>query len=553
MTRLSGSPDRGSLYVVSRLLLIGLMIAIGAGAPALRVQARSMPAPAGLSAGDWAAIRSRLPEALAAETYVKASNTGESDLFGVAIDADGDTVVVGAAREDGGSNGVNGEQNNDGAQDSGAAYVFVRSGAAWTQQAYLKPSNTDPGDDFGWSVAISGDTIVVGAPYEDGGSNGVGGEQNNAISDAGAAYVFVRSDAQGAPAWTQQAYLKASNPGQQDFFGFAVDITGDTILAGAPWENSAARGVDGNQADNSAAHSGAAYVFVRASGVWSQQAYLKASNTDALDSFGASVAIDGDAAVIGAWREGSATTGVNGKEDDNTAENAGAAYVFARSEAGWSQQAYLKASNAESADYFGSQVAIDGATVVVGAGGEDSAATDVNGAEGDNTAENAGAAYVFARSEAGWSQQAYLKASNTDAEDDFGSAVAISGDRIVVAAGAEDSAARTVNGNQADDSALNAGAAYAFVRSETGWSRAAYLKAPNAERADGLGRAVALTDEIIAIGAIGEASAATGLNGDQHDNNAFRAGAAYVFSNQADPNLPNKLYLPLIQAAPARR
>jgi trimeric autotransporter adhesin len=256
--------------------------------------------------------------------------------------------------------------------------------------------------------------------------------------------------------------------------------------------------------------------------------------------------------VIGAWREGSAAKGVNSGLDDNSAPMAGAAYVFVRSESKWSQQAYLKASNTDAEDYFGHLVAIAGETIVVTATGEDSAASGVNGNDDDNSAEYAGAAYVFVRTDSGWSQQAYLKASNPDPSDDFGSALAIAGDRIVVAAGAEDSAARTIDGDQADDSAINAGAAYVFVRAGADWSQSAYLKAPNADRIDDFGRAAALTDEIIVIGAIGEESSATGVNGNPADNSASRAGAAYIFGNAA-PNLPKKTYLPLIQASQASR
>jgi drug/metabolite transporter superfamily protein YnfA len=534
-----------------RLLLIASLIIITSSLATLRAQAQPAPgsSAAGLRAGDWGAIRSLLPPgALGGKAYLKPSNTEEGDLFGVAVAADGDTVVVGAASEDGAVAGINGDDSSNGAQNSGAAYVFVRSQGAWVQQAYLKASNPDEGDNFGWAVAISGDTIVVGAPYEDSGAPGVGGDQGNAIADSGAAYVFVRNGA----TWTQQAYLKASNTDAQDFFGMAVAIDGDTIVAGSIWENSAARGIDGDGADNSAPHAGAGYVFVRTDSGWSQQAYLKAANTDQLDSFGGAVAVAGDTIVIGAWRESSAATGVNSDQDDNSAPLAGAAYVLVRSGTTWSQQAYLKAANTDAEDYFGHLVAIAGETIVVTATAEDSAASGVNGDDDDNSAENAGAAYVFVRTDSGWSQQAYLKASNPDADDDFGSALAIAGDRIVVAAGAEDSAARTIDGDQADDSAINAGAAYVFVRAGTDWSQSAYLKAPNADRIDDFGRAAALTDEMIVIGAIGEESSATGVNGNPADNSAFRAGAAYIFGNTA-PTPAKKTYLPLLQAAQTSR
>src|SRR5262249_28586387 len=163
-----------------------------------------------------------------------------------------------------------------------------------------------------------------------------------------------------------------------------------------------------------------------------QQAYLKASNTDAADRFGYSVAISGDTIVVGAYGESSKATGINGNQSDNSANLAGAAYVFVRSGTAWRQQAYLKASNTDAGDRFGNSVAVSGDTVVVGAVLESSNATGVNGDQINNSAAGAGAAYVFVRSGATWNQQAYLKASNTDAADQFGVSVAISGDTVVV-------------------------------------------------------------------------------------------------------------------------
>ncbi len=192
---------------------------------------------------------------------------------------------------------------------------------------------------------------------------------------------------------TQQVYLKASNTGASDQFGYSVAVSGDTVVVGAYNEDSNATGVDGNGADNSASVSGAAYVFTRSGEVWSQQAYLKASNTEVGDQFGYSVAISGDTIVVGAWNEDSNATGVDGNGADNSASQSGAAYIFTRSGGVWSQQAYLKASNTEADDWFGS-VAISGDTIVVGSYNEDSNSTGVNGNQGNNSAAESGAAYI---------------------------------------------------------------------------------------------------------------------------------------------------------------
>jgi FG-GAP repeat len=352
------------------------------------------------------------------------------------------------------------------------------------------------------------------------------------MSNAGAAYVFVRS----GTTWTQQAYLKASNTAIEDRFGNAVAIHGDTIVVGAVREDSNAIGLGGNQADNSASYSGAAYVFVRNAGLWTQQAYVKASNTNADDKFAYALDLHGDTLAIGAVGEASNATGVNGNQANNNKSSAGAVYVYTRSGATWTQQAYLKASNTDSSDEFGVSVALDGDTLLVGALGEDGSATGVNGNQLDNTAVDSGAAYVFVRSGTTWTQQAYLKASNTGGGDTFGFDVALHGDFAAIGAFREDSAAVGVGGNQADDSLAEAGAAYTFRRSGTTWAQTSYLKASNTESGDLFGT-VDVHGDSVAVGASGESSNATGVGGNQLDNSAFAAGALYVYDTNACPPL----------------
>ena len=202
------------------------------------------------------------------QAYIKASNTGGIDLFGWSVALSGDTLAVGAPGED------------SSASDSGAVYVFTRSGSTWTEQAYIKASNTGEFDLFGESVALSGDTLVVGARFEDTGS--------------GAVYVFTRSGS----TWTEQAYIKASNTGEGDQFGWSVALSGDTLAVGAPGENSSSTGV-GSLPNEGASDSGAVYVFTRSGSTWTEQAYIKASNTGGLDSFGESVALSGDTLAVG--------------------------------------------------------------------------------------------------------------------------------------------------------------------------------------------------------------------------------------------------------------
>ncbi len=466
---------------------------------------------------------------IAQQAYLKASNAGADDLFGVCVGVSGDTVVVAAQQEDSAATGVNGNQADNSAPDSGAVYVFVRSGPAWSQQAYLKASNAAAGDWFGLSVAISGDTIVVGALQEDSAATAVNGNQaDNSAIDSGAAYVFVRN----GTTWTQQAYLKASNAEAGDIFGYNVAISGDTILVATIQEDSAATGVNGNQADNSAASSGAVYVYQRTGAAWAQQAYLKASNTAAGDWFGRSIAISGDTVVVGASEEDSAATGVGGNQADDASTASGAAYIFVRSGTNWAQQAYLKASNTGAGDRFGSSVALFGNTAVVGVPGEDSNATGVNGNQADDSASGSGAAYLFVRAGSTWSQQAYLKPSNTALGYNFGVSAAISGDTVVIGAHTERSTSTGINGSQVESpvTGANAGASYLFSRTGTNWVQTAYIKASNTDARDLFGLSVAIDADNIVISGVREDSSATAINGNQADNTATDAGAVYLYN-----------------------
>lgn len=354
------------------------------------------------------------------QAYVKASNTGANDNFGIALalSNDGNTLAVGAIGESSNATGINGADNNL-AVNSGAAYVFSREGGLWSQQAYIKASNTGASDRFGSSLDLSadGNTLAVGAWGEfsaysvilPGGTCGGVSECTQAPGDntwasAGATYVFTRD----AGVWAQEAYIKAFNGAQDTKFGNALALSsdGDTLAVGSFWENSNVTGIcvisdtgcsasDGNKL---AMKSGAAYVFVRDAGIWSRQAYIKASNTSPGDEFGIALALsdNGNTLVVGTRYEGSNATGIGGDQNDNTATNSGAAYLYSRSNGIWSQQAYIKAPNADSEDYFGFSVALsgDGSILAVGAAREDGGTTGIGG-EQDDTKEDSGAVYLY--------------------------------------------------------------------------------------------------------------------------------------------------------------
>ncbi len=404
----------------------------------------------------------------AQQAYLKASNTEATDFFGseLALTADGSTLAVGAPGEDSGAVGVDGNQADNDALSSGAVYVFTRAGTTWSQQSYLKPSNSRIGQFFGGEGGLAfstdGSTLAIGAYGEDSAATGVGGNQNStAAPNAGAVYVFIRA----GTTWIQQVYLKASNTDADDGFGSCIALSGDgaMLAIGASGESS---GDAAAPADNSVSRAGAVYVFTRVNTIWTQQAYLKAFNPGVNARLGTRLALatDGATLVVGAPGEASRASGIDGDQADTSAPSAGAAYVFTRGGTAWTQQAYLKASNTDPGDAFGRVVALsdDGSIVAVGAWNESSAASGIDGDQADNMLASAGAVYMFGRVGTGWSQRAYIKASNPGGSDQFGRvALGATGSTLAIGADFEDSAATGIDGAPSE-SAGNSGAVYVF-------------------------------------------------------------------------------------------
>ncbi|CAN7357382.1 integrin [Acidovorax sp. LjRoot38] len=470
-----------------------------------------------------------VPDLTKAIGQIQPNHTGLSARWGnsVALSADGSTLAVGATGDDSGATGINGDPGNAAAPGSGAVVVFVRSGGGWTQQSYIKASNTASETSFGFSVALSadGNTLAVGSIGERGGATGINGDQTDTSKSGspGAAYVFTRSNSQ----WTQQAYVKPSNTGVAQSFGWSVALAtdGNTLAVSAVRESSNATGIHGDQTNSMMPSAGAVYVFSRFANTWNQQAYVKASNTEQTpeyvtapgfinvianaQQFGTSLALsaDGNTLAVGALGERSAATGINGNQADRSANKAGAVYLFTRSSSVWSQQAYIKASNTDANDFFGYRLALsgDGATLAVGAQGEASKATGIQGVQSDNSAQGAGAAYVYTRGSVGWNQQAYIKASNTDTGDVFGNALALSFDGNTLAVGGpqEASSATGMNGNQADNTVWQAGAAYIYRRDGSTWNQRAYVKPMSTKMSLAFGRTLALSADghTLAVGA----------------------------------------------------
>jgi hypothetical protein len=422
------------------------------------------------------------------QAYIKASNPQVGAEFGhvVTLSADGNTMAVSAYFEASNAKGTNGNQADESIPQAGAVYVFTRRGTSWGQQAYVKASNTGEagtegnfgdGDQFGFSLSLSddGNTMAVGANAEDSNAMGINGNQaDNSMQSSGAAYVFART----GTTWTQQAYVKAANTAANVQFGYALALSadGNTLAASSFDEGGGSRQINGAY-DRTRNGTGAVYIFVRAGGVWTQQAYLKASNGENGDSMGVSVSIsdDGNTVATGSLDEDCMATGVNPSQPcDNDVKDdtsAGAAYVFVRSGAMWTQQAFIKASNTGKEDWFASRLQIsgDGNTMAASAQLEDSAAQGINGKQDDDSAQEAGAVYLFSRTGTTWAQKAYVKSSNNEAFDEFSSSVALSRDGRTMAVGArgEDSAAKGINGNQADNTVKEAGAVYVFTFNST--------------------------------------------------------------------------------------
>jgi hypothetical protein len=512
--------------------------------------------------------------------YIKASNAEAYDHFAcgggnqghtgnsISLSGDGNTLVVGAPFEGGGAPGINGNQNDNSVYASGAAYVYVRQGESWTQQAYVKASNPGQSDHFGSSVALSrdGNTLAVAAHWEASGATGVNGNQNdNSVPQSGAVYVFTRT----GTTWTQQAYIKASNTGKAskgedigdgDQFGFSLALSGDgnTLAVGAISEDSAAQQINGNQNDDSAQSAGAVYVYARTGTTWGQQAYVKSANMGAGDGLGFSVALsfDGNTLAAAAFDEDGGGRGIN-PPDTTESQNSGALYVFTRQNGTWSQQAYIKGSRGETSDGFGFATAIsdDGNTIAVGSGDE---ACLTPGIDPPGCADDAppnrganiwvGAAYVFVRTGTTWSEQTFIKAPNARPYNSFGVRLDLSGDgnTLAVSAYLEDNGGRGIrpptvqqfliqdilNGwrehrNEAEES----GAVYFYTRTGSRWTAGAWVKSANSDAGDEFGSSLSLSDNgrMMVVGAHGEDSAARGVNGNQADNSAADAGAAYVF------------------------
>lgn len=388
-------------------------------------------------------------------------DSGDRFGFSVAVSSDGTTAIVGAQKDD-----------DPYGEKGGSAYVLSKRGGEWSRQAKLTADDGDAGDQFGWSVAVSGEgtTAIVGAD-EDEDPNG---------EAAGSAYVFSESDGE----WSQQAKLTADDGDSGDSLGSAIalSVDGTTTIVAANEDE-----------DPNGEKAGSAYVFSKSDGEWSQQAKLTAPDGEKEDWFATSVAVSGDG-----------TTAMLGAPQDKVQNDweAGSVYVFSESGGEWSQQVKLTAPDGDDMDWFGRSVAVsdEGSTAIVGAPIDE----DPNG-------QKAGSAYVFSKRGEEWNHQAKLAADDGDTNDWFGRSVAISGDGTTTIVGAM---------IDEDPNGTQAGSAYVFSASNGEWSQQAKLAANDGDGYDFFGRSVAVSDE--------GSTAIVGADEDE-DPNGKKSGSAYVF------------------------
>jgi len=380
-----------------------------------------------------------------------ASDGADFDYFSRSVSISGDYAIVGAYRDD------------DKGSDSGSAYIFKRDGAAWLLQAKLLADDGDAGDWFGHSVSISGDYAIVGAIFDD--DNG---------SASGSAYIFKRTLKFIPPGgfvwvWEEQAKLLASDGAASDYFGYSVSISGDYAIVGS---------VNNDDKGN---NSGSAYIFRRDGTSWVQHQKLLASDCAASDSFGYSVSISGDYAIVGAIG------------DDDKGNDSGSAYIFKRDGESWVQHPKLLASDGAAEDYFGCSVSISGDYAIIGACRD--------GDRGDVS----GSAYIVKHVGGGWVLQQKLLAADGTAGDSFGFSVSISGDYAIVGAIID------------DDNGSASGSAYIFKRDGLEWLQQPKLLPADGAAGDYFGYSVSISGDYAIVGAYGD------------DYKGDMSGSAYVF------------------------
>jgi hypothetical protein len=369
------------------------------------------------------------------EDKILGTDSGWSDHFGTSVCIAGDYAVAGAPGDN---------------ERAGSAYVFARTGSTWVQQAKLMHSDPAEGDNFGASVSISSDYIIVGAPKDD--------------NDSGSAYIFAKP----ASGWTDMTETAKLTGLGYNNFGSSVSISGNFAIVGAPWNN------------DQGSRSGKVYLFEKPATGWTdmtETAKLTANDGASYDYFGSNVAISGDTIVVSAFG------------NDDNGSGSGSAYIFEKPATGWTdmvETAKLTASDASSGDTFGNSVSIAGDSVIIGAHQDDDNGTD------------SGAAYIFEKPITGWTdmtETAKLTASDASSGDTFGNSVSIAEDKAIVGSINDDS-----NGT-------DSGSAYIFEKPASGWTdmvETTKVVPIDGSESDNFGRSVSISSDFAIVGSEGD-------------------------------------------------
>ena len=451
---------------------------------------------------------------------------------------------------------------------SGAAFVYKRTGNTWVQQAYIKASNADRDDRFGSGIALDGDTLAVYASKEDSNqttiNNSASASSNNSNFESGAVYIYKRT----GTSWAQEAYIKAANNQSGDKFGYPV-LDNNTLAVGVRYEDSNQKTITmGSTAssNNSSSNSGAVYVYKRTGTTWAQEAYIKAANADSNDYFGGfstSHAMEGDLLAVGAYGEDSNQNSItNTASSNNSNTDSGAVYVYKR---GGANSVVVNQAGGEdwngTYDFVGTDCGWRGNGcknnyqkgnyhIFRNEGGywyldKQNVGTEYRVAFNDDSdtppttgwqvvGNGQAPAPTLTVNTSGWTQEAYIKPSNSGAGDSFGVSVSISGNLMAVGATGEDSNQSTItNGSTAssNNDLSNSGAVYIFERTDSGWVQKAYIKPPNPDVNDYFGRSVSLNGKTLLVTSRDDSNQTTITNGTtaSDDNSNADSGAAYVF------------------------
>ena len=375
------------------------------------------------------------------------------DYFGTSAAISGDWALVGSFLAFGNS------------AHSGAVHAFKNIEGVWTQVDKFVPESLTSSNHFGGSISISGDTAIIGAK---------GADENGDFS--GTAYVFKLIEGE----WTQQAQILASDGARGDAFGSSVSIDGDTVIISAPG--------DADEGE----YTGSAYIFTRTNGLWTQQAKLLSPFPAEGDGFGTSVSIAGNTAFVG----------VPGANEFGT--NSGIVYEFIRTGTTWSQTAKLLPTDGAAEDLFGSAVAIENDTAVVGAWFD------------EDNGPRSGSVYMFERHDGLWIEQTKLLPIDGAEGDQFGGVVSINANTVVISA-------RRADVKYEGKIFSNSGAAYVFAHADGIWFQQTKLTPADGHENKGFGQAVANEGESIIVGALSD------------NENGHQAGAAYIFDLNCAP------------------